>query len=78
MKKTITIDAPSRRGDKTYSTIEYEYTFAKAMLDPSYLDGLKGVKVDYANSLRKNIDLVRIAEIVFMMRQGEQPEGTQH
>ena len=67
----MTIDKPSCRGDKTYSTQEYEYMMAKSMCDPSYAENMKHISIDFANSKRKETDLVRIMEIVHMISQGQ-------
>lgn len=69
----ITIDKPSCRGDKTYSTKEYEYMMARSMQDPAYMHSIKHMNIDIANSKRKDVDIVRIMEIVFMMQQGQKP-----
>lgn len=69
----ITIDKPSCRGDKTYSNKEYEYMMARSMQDPAYLQSMKHIEIDYENSTRKDVDMVRIMEIVFMMQQGQKP-----
>ena len=69
----ITIDKPSCRGDKTYSTKEYEYMMARSMSDPEYMQSIKHIEIDFANSKRKDVDMVRIMEIVFMMQQGQKP-----
>jgi hypothetical protein len=78
MKKTITVDAPSRRGDETYSKLELEYSIAMSMLNPSYRKEINDVEIDFANSKRKSVDLVRAAEIVFMISKGQQPEVVTH
>ena len=69
----MTIDKPSCRGDKTYSTKEYEYMMAKSMCDPTYAEKIKHISIDFANSKRKSTDLVRIMEIMHMISRGQKP-----